>query len=290
MTQQVWLPSHGELLKKLREDAGVEITTLARTHSLSTTHIKQLEEGGDSCFYTPVIKLAVGRKLLAHFGVDLAELKPTTEAVAPQEHEVSDAITKATVKESKIDNQKSAVDEKKLFLNFRILLPSAALIFLGFAFINVYLTKKETASPITLNPVSPITTPPIPATVIQAPPSVETVPVAIPTGPVQATHDNASGCQWTKESTGLVGHQPSKIGDYVHFVAKADGTICAKDSTGKLQVLQLKNAQSLTVRGRPPFEIFSQNLHQFQIFYQGNLLKLPNESVRNISLKEQKYD
>ena len=96
MTQQVWLPAHGELLKKLREDAGVEITTLARTHSLSTTHIKQLEEGGDSCFYTPVIKLAVGRKLLAHFGVDLEELKPTTEAVAPQEDEVSEVITKAT--------------------------------------------------------------------------------------------------------------------------------------------------------------------------------------------------
>ena len=75
MTKQVWLPADGALLKKLREEARVEITALARTHSLSTAQIKQLEDGGDISFYTPAIKLATGRKLLMHFGADIEPLE-----------------------------------------------------------------------------------------------------------------------------------------------------------------------------------------------------------------------
>ena len=87
MTKQVWLPVDGALLKKLREDAGVEVTTLARLHSLSTSQIKQLENGGDSSFYTPSIKLATGRKLLMHFGADIQPLEKVPDPDRAQELE-----------------------------------------------------------------------------------------------------------------------------------------------------------------------------------------------------------
>ncbi len=41
MTKQVWLPADGDLLKKLREEAQVEMTTFARMYSLSVYQIKQ---------------------------------------------------------------------------------------------------------------------------------------------------------------------------------------------------------------------------------------------------------
>ena len=87
MTKQVWLPVDGALLKKLREDAGVEVTTLARLHSLSSSQIKQLENGGDSSFYTPSIKLATGRKLLMHFGADIQPLEKVPDPDRAQELE-----------------------------------------------------------------------------------------------------------------------------------------------------------------------------------------------------------
>ena len=87
MTKQVWLPVDGALLKKLREDAGVEVTTLARLHSLSSSQIKQLENGGDSSFYTPSIKLATGRKLLMHFGADIQPLEKAPDPDRAQELE-----------------------------------------------------------------------------------------------------------------------------------------------------------------------------------------------------------
>jgi len=70
MSNQVWLPEDAALLKELREAAQIDISVLAGVYLLSKTQINQLEEGGDSSFYSSAIKLATGRKLLMHFGVD----------------------------------------------------------------------------------------------------------------------------------------------------------------------------------------------------------------------------
>ena len=56
MSKLRWLPEHAEQLKRLRLAAGVEITTLAKKHSLSSSQVHQLEESGDSAFYSPEIK------------------------------------------------------------------------------------------------------------------------------------------------------------------------------------------------------------------------------------------
>ena len=97
-------------------------------------------------------------------------------------------------------------------------------------------------------------------------------------------------CKWGSEPVSIIGHQPYKSGDYVYIVANIDADICIRDFTGKSQILQLKSEQSQTIRGHPPFEIFSDSLSEFKIFYQGNLLKLPRNDIVNITLKEQRYE
>lgn len=97
-------------------------------------------------------------------------------------------------------------------------------------------------------------------------------------------------CKWGSEPVSIVGHQPHKSGDYVYVVANIDADICIRDFAGKSQILQLKSEQSKTVRGHPPFEIFSDSLSEFKIFYQGNLLKLPRNDIVNITLNEQRYE
>jgi hypothetical protein len=88
MQNQVWSSADGALLKKLREEAEVEVITLARLHSLSSSQVKQLEDGGDSSFYTQSIKLATGRKLLMHFGADVQPLEQKPESKPVQEEEI----------------------------------------------------------------------------------------------------------------------------------------------------------------------------------------------------------
>ena len=71
----MWLPEHSEQLRTLRTAAGIDISTLASNHSLSKMQIKQLEEGGESAFYTPEIKFTIGRKLIRSFGVEALHIE-----------------------------------------------------------------------------------------------------------------------------------------------------------------------------------------------------------------------
>ena len=285
MTRQVWLPADGALLKKLREEARVEITALARMHSLSTAQIKQLEDGGDSSFYTSAIKLATGRKLLIHFGSDIESLKLAFEQNEALENDVA-----LEVPSEKLNSYtRTSFDLNKTKRNLSFLLSGLAVVCLGFVFSNGYLSKDKTEpKPEDRSEQSTL----MPSIEMSAPESKSIETKDAVTTETLANTSNASpvDCKWTDASISIRGYPPLKSGDYVHAVANADGEICVRDSTGKLHVLQLKNAQSQTVRGRPPFEIFSHNLHQFKLFYQGNLLKLPSKDIQNITLKEQKYE
>jgi hypothetical protein len=275
MTKQVWLPADGALLKKLRIDAEVEITTLARTHSLSTTQVKQLEDGGDSGFYTSAIKLATGRKLLMHFGADVQPVESDPDKLQTPELEITAVIEPVETETTKNPP--------------RLQIVGAVLIFLGLALSGVYLStansesrqeKSSQQSP----PVTPIATPLVEPTTTVSSSAISAK------AKTKTTDENSSECKWGDEPISVLGHQPTKPGDYVHVVANMDGVICVKDATSKLHVLHLKSVQSQTVRGRPPFEIFSLNLNDFKLFYQGNLLRLPTGGIKNITLKEQKYE
>lgn len=61
---EVWSASDSEGLQRLRLAAGWDAHTLARRSSLSAAQVVQLEEGGDSHFYTPAIKHLAGRQAI----------------------------------------------------------------------------------------------------------------------------------------------------------------------------------------------------------------------------------
>lgn len=274
MTSQVWLPVDGALLKKLREDAGVEINTLARLHSLSSSQVKQLESGGDSSFYTPAIKLATGRKLLMHFGADVNPVEQAPEQYDTQE------IT-SPVKEANTEQVKNvSLKETNSLLRPQIIGVSLVLICLVYwsFFKSAPVGEKETLT--ISKPVSSAS----PTEAINA----ETNPiVSTLSTPAETPKESSPECIWVNDPVPVFGNQPTRSGDYVHVIANSDSSICVKDATGKVQVLHLKNSQSLTIRGRQPFELFSSNLNEIKIFYQGNLLRLPISNIKNITLKEQ---
>jgi hypothetical protein len=289
VTKQVWLPGDGALLKKLREESGVDITTLARIHSLSTAQVKQLEDGGDSGFYTSAIKLATGRKLLMHFGADIEPLKQASEQIQVLE----DGIVLEVPEPKSNTPEITPTDLEKTKRYLRFLLPSFAFIWLGFAFSNVYFSQLQIRPKSESRSDDAIAQPTLKPTIASVPIESKLIAAnaaAVPDAPIKTVTESQDDCKWTDASLSIAAYQPTKSGDYVHAVANADGAICICDATGKSQVLHLKTTQSQTVRGRPPFAIFSNDLSQFKLYYQGNLLKLPSKEVKNITLQEQKYE
>lgn len=99
--QPIWSQEHGALLKKLRENARVDVSSLAHRNTVSKSQVIQLEDGGDSSFYNPDIKYSTGKKLLKFLGHDLLEAtaaQPTSlepaktispELIAPSDTAVS---------------------------------------------------------------------------------------------------------------------------------------------------------------------------------------------------------
>jgi transcriptional regulator with XRE-family HTH domain len=62
--QQVWQAVDGHRLKALREARGWDVSRLAQLCALSAAQIRQLEDGGESQFYSTAIKALAGRRAL----------------------------------------------------------------------------------------------------------------------------------------------------------------------------------------------------------------------------------
>lgn len=59
---EAWNADDSKRLRQLREEAGWSLPDLARRACLSVAQVTQLEQGGDSHFYTAAIKQLAGRK------------------------------------------------------------------------------------------------------------------------------------------------------------------------------------------------------------------------------------
>jgi len=283
MQNQVWSSADGALLKKLREEAGVEVITLARLHSLSTSQVKQLEDGGGSGFYTQSIKLATGRKLLMHFGADVQPLEQKPESKPVQEEEILEQKINSIPTPTQTPIANIALQKNRSpsnLLIFGALIVALASIYIWFHR-SVPAIQKE---PENIGAEQKINQPPL---AISIEPKTDSSIIPIDSLKPQ---EGRPECVWGNEVAPVIFIQPTKPGDYVHVVANTDASICIKDALGKVQVLYLKNTQSQTFRGRPPFDIFSNKLNEFKLFYQGNLLRLPSSNTTNINLKEQKYE
>ena len=54
-----WSESDALKLKTRREDAGLEAAALAKLFAVSAAQVRELEDGGQDCFYSPVIKAQI---------------------------------------------------------------------------------------------------------------------------------------------------------------------------------------------------------------------------------------
>jgi len=59
----------GSKIKEARQKADLSLEDLAKQACLSKKQLEQIEDGGDSCFYTAAIKLASVRRIAKILGM-----------------------------------------------------------------------------------------------------------------------------------------------------------------------------------------------------------------------------
>jgi len=278
MSKLCWIPEHAEQLKRLRLAAGVEITTLAKKHSLSSAQVRQLEESGDSTFYSPQIKYTVGRKLIRSLGEEITELDLDGQLGSAALEEAPPLISANDAQPSFHPSSHQIFGRPQRRWVPWLLIP----ITVGLAWYAM--------SGIS----SPQQTPAVKTTAqdskAQDPKAQQVEPrisqaaatfVAQPNDPSKAP---PSECDWSSPSLDMTPASGSRPGHYIYVVAAQSAVVCWKDSAQAQRKITLKPSENITLEGRPPFHLHSTDLSGIKIYYLGNLIRTPTAGVQYVLL------
>ena len=316
MSQSKWTDEHGQLLKNLRQNAGVDIATLARRHILSTTQIRQLEGGGDSAFYNPDIKLSIGIKLLHSLGHDLpVEVATVNPAQVPVEvaNKVPEALAVETEFKTEIaaklmpsskpaplnalaeaeatsPNNEAALKPPNFAWPFLFVLIALTCIWLYVSHSRESATAMPAAvATVETNAPAPEAAPsgaPV-APISPVSPVIPTVPEPTSIKPLAETAPKValkSACAWGSSETEIQPTSPRKSAEYVHMVAAQNVLVCVMDADQRVATLELQAGDARSIYGPAPFKVYSANLHLLKVYFQGQYMKLPSEDIQQIKL------
>jgi transcriptional regulator with XRE-family HTH domain len=291
MSPPVWTAEQGALLKDLRQKAGLDTATLARKHILSPAQVVQLENGGDSAFYNPDIKYASGKKLLHALGHDLPKPEPGPE---PKPSEMVRPIAKPTLHKERKEN-KALLPRPSTSLSSQNFFWPLLFLLIGLGVLGIYVEKSsEPATPINTaaqpaqTPSSPSTSPPT-SSPSEAIPDTPKVIAPESESPLPApVASNLSGsktnCDWQTTALEIQPTSPRKSAEYVHMVAQQNVVVCIKDAEQRVATLELEAGKERSIYGPAPFAVYSTNLAQLNLYFQGQLVKLPDDKTQHLKL------
>ena len=299
-----WQASDGERLKFLRHAAGFDIQKFAKINSISVAQLKLLEDGGDSSlFYSPAIKASVGRKLLSHLGekeapgvpeqappaaagVASAQTDPIDPRVARDEAIKIEALqTLDKVAADSVRNLEAHSIRKPVPLvrsrGYRQWYLLALLVAVALLLVTADFNESVQWMAPTPQPLARKTS---------AKPAVsriETTQTPAATGPAGAVdvQEQKADCRWGDQQVELHPVSVRTAGNYVHFVASAEATVCVVDGAKKSSVLSLKAGDAKSVRGEPPWQVYSRKLPELKVFYQGYQVPIPAANITHIGLR-----
>jgi hypothetical protein len=310
-------------LKSLRLAADLDHAQLALMVNLSAAQVRQLEEDGESLFYSPQIKAQSLRRVIRT--LENASQEPQTvasiEPPAPRSSaSVIDDIIRLSEKNLKSqvvhsDVRRPGGSWPKLLGTWGL---AALLLVLGLWQYNRHNSQalyEEWVEPITgkVLPAPPTATTeevpavvpeviaaaPAPATagqvaVVVAPSAKETTAkettsteTAATKNPAAASTASAADCaNITTAPVTVTSVSPNKPGSYVYLVANKTTTVCVDDGKNKRNLVTLTPGAGRSIHGSPPWTIAAADLKSVQVYFQGAKVWVPPEAGSRIYLKE----
>ena len=278
MSKLSWLPEHAEQLKRLRLAAGVEITTLAKKHSLSSSQVHQLEESGDSAFYSPEIKYTVGRKLIRSLGEEITELDFDGQFGFTALEEAPPMIAANFQQPSFHPSSHQIFSRPKRRWVPWLLIPITLV--LAWYGMTVNSSPDKTPAVETTAQDNKAQN----QTTQQVEPRISQTAATIAAQPKDPANAPPSECDWGSTSLDLTPASGSRPGHYIYVVAAQSAVICWKDSAKAQRKITLKPSENITLEGRPPFHLYSTDLSGIKIYYLGNLIRTPTAGVQYVLL------
>lgn len=312
MNNPTWRSEDGQLLRSLREEAGIDELVFARSNTVSLAQLKELEQGGNSSFYNPTIKRSTGVKLLKKLGHELVTPELVIVANEPAELSVNEspvamahAIAQVSASPVKphADSQRRSLTQPALFWTLSLFILVALVAIKPWDWLNGpatdrrsdHLTAQGTSTPIKSTPESAQSAPdprepsptaaPAKVAALALPTTVEAPKAEVKSPPTTIT----TACDWQHRNNSKTHtpSQPLKPGNYVYLEAQADTELCVLDSQNQKTMLQLKAGMAKSVYGSAPFLLHSQDLQALKLFFQGRRVQEALEDMQYLLLNSQ---
>ena len=306
-------------LKSLRLAADLDHAQLALMVNLSAAQVRQLEEDGESLFYSPQIKAQSLRRVIRT--LENASQEPQTVAsIEPPAPRSSASVIDDIIRlsEKNLKSQVVLSDVRRPGGSWPKLLGTwglaALLLVLGLWQYNRHNSQalyEEWVEPITgkVLPAPPTaTTEEVPAVVpevIAAAPAPTQAVVVAPSAkettakettstetaavknPAAASTASAADCaNITTAPVTVTSVSPNKPGSYVYLVANKATTVCVDDGKNKRNLVTLTPGAGRSIHGSPPWTIAAADLKSVQVYFQGAKVWVPPEAGSRIYLKE----
>ncbi len=279
-----------EILKSLREAAGLDVAQLAAMANLSPGQVRQLEGGGDSNFYSPQIKAQSMRRVLR-----LLQNQPSAEDAAaqatleqaPKSVNVIDDIIRLS--ETNLKNTIDTSLVRRAGNPYKALLTVGAGLVVVFALLHWQSNQNESqkifaewVEPFTAKPVEASRDTEGNATPVLA--QVESPPPSPALSPGPAQND----CKLLQdEPTPVAPVSINKAGNYVYLLASKDVQVCVDDGKRVRSLVNLKAGEGRTIHGSAPWVISAVDMASLQMYFQGSKVFVPKNAGQRILLKEQ---
>ena len=283
-----WTDFDGAQLKAAREKAGVDSFAYARKVNLSTAQLLELEEGGNSYFYTSSIKFNTGKKLLSSFGGITEYERLSEEALSQSRIESIEVETILEASSQAIQAEQNvghSIAKKPL-----VILTAIVAICIAYAFVTY--PSKSSKSPEAVQPLITSQVSNAEKSAVTDSPAISTkadiVSAAANTAPKSVTslknESNQSTCMWSESAPNVSASKATKDGNYVYLIATKELVACIKDGQNIQTTINLKPNQPHNITGNAPFKINSAELNSLNIFYQGSKIQLPKQGITEIIL------
>jgi len=311
MNNPSWRAEDGQLLRSLREEAGIDALVFARNNTVSLAQLKELELGGNNSFYNPAIKRSTGVKLLKKLGHELVIPEPVhvdIESTETREDEQPSAMATAMV-QTPFSHPKAPFNSPSRRLVQQTFWGSLGLLGLvaltamkpwdlgDASATHLHAAVSVTQEPSTQALSKSEATPSAPLKQAQAPSAPPPKAIALASTTVEppvaaikvSAPTPASACDWQHRdhSKTHTPSQPLKPGNYVHLEAQADTELCVLDSQNQKTHLQLKAGMTKSVYGSAPFLVHSQELHTLKLFFQGRRVHETLDDLQYLLLNSQ---
>jgi hypothetical protein len=311
MNNPTWRSEDGQLLRSLREEAGIDELVFARSNTLSLAQLKELELGGNSSFYSPAIKRSTGVKLLKKLGHELVTPELIIVANEPAEPIVNEspaamATAMAQVSPSPAkphaESPRRRLTQQALFWTLSLLSLVALAAIKPWGLLDGPATDRRsdqmaaqgtstrimsTNGPAQSAPDQPEPSPTAaPAKVAALAPAT----VEVPKAEVKFSPPTIStACDWQHRDHSKIHtpNQPLKPGNYVYMEAQADTELCVLDSQNQKTMVQLKAGMATSVYGSAPFLVHSQDWQNLKLFFQGRRVVDALTDVQHLLLDSQ---